>query len=209
MFIDWSRFGPALFVLLLPAGLFYGKSVVYRPVAREWRGMWGRILLVGMHWIDFGRAILGSWLLLTALTSDPTARDLMAYSAQVTRGAVLIVAVAFQAIVCREHDSANAPFAFVCGLLIGLFPPAVTGLTIVLALTAAAGLQTASAFFPVAAVTLAFLDVLLEGKKGVIRAAFCACAIIIPWLYSLLSSRDLVIAHRSSKAKEAPLPPHR
>ncbi|MDP3178917.1 MAG: hypothetical protein Q8M76_13505, partial [Spirochaetaceae bacterium] len=123
MIIDWLKFAPALFLLLLPIGVFHGKKVRFRPIARDWADHWSKILTLGLHWIDLSRAALGGWLLVESLSLSPGAAGIMRYSVLVTLGAVMILAVALQTFVCKERDSANAPFMFVTGLLVGVYPP--------------------------------------------------------------------------------------
>ena len=212
MIIDWLTFAPALFLLLIPIGFFHGKKVRFRPIARDWTDHWSHILNLGLHWIDLSRAALGGWLLVESLSLSPGAAGFMRYSVLVTLGAVMLLAVALQTFVCKERDSANAPFMFVTGLLVGVYPPTIVGFPIVLALTVAAGSRVPAAYFPVLALTFVGSGFLFDGRKTLIKLALGFCAVILPWLFSIMFSRDLVLTYRAKrpdKAGDAPLPPRR
>lgn len=199
MVIDWLRFGPALALLLIPISIFHGKKVRYLSLTRDWDRHWTRILALGLHAIDAGRAALGGWLLVVALTPDPAAHGVMRYSVLLTQGAVLCLAVILQVFFCKEPDSAHAPFTFVSGLVLGTYPPAIAGLPLVLAAAVAGGSRTPIAFFPVLSVALLGLGFLFGGKGMLLKLAFGACAVMLPWLCSLLFSRDLVISYRAKR----------
>lgn len=212
MIIDWLKFAPALFLLLLPIGLFHGKKIRFRPISTDWHGQWPQILSLGLHWIDLGRAVLGSWLLLEALSLVPGTSGFMRYSVLFTQGVVIVAGVGLQTLLCKERESALAPFMFVTGLVLGLYPPAVACFPIVLALTVAAGSRTPSAYFPTLALTLVGLGFLFDGKKALIKLGIGFCAVLLPWLLSLMFSRELVLTYRAKrpgKNSPAPLPPHR
>jgi len=212
MIIDWSKLAPALLLLLVPIGLFHGKKVRFRPVSRDWTDHWGPILTLGLHWIDLTRAAFGGWLLVEALTLDPAVRGFMRYSAPLLFGVILITTVGLQSIVCKERDSAHAPFMFVTGLLLGCYPLATAGFPILFALTAAAGLRIPALYFPILAVTLTGAGYAFDGRQGVVKLALGACAVILPWMISLMFSRDLVLTYRArrpSKDSASPLQPHR
>lgn len=212
MIIDWFKFAPALFILLLPIGLFHGKKIRFSPVSRDWDGHWFLILTLGLHWIDLGRAILGGWLLVESLSLSPGTAGFMRYSVLLLQGAVLLTAVGLQTIVCKERDSAHAPFMFVTGLLFGLYPPVIAGFPILLAVTVTAGSRTPAAYFPILAVLLIGGGFLFDGKKSLIKLAIGFCAVLLPWLWSILFSRDLVLTYRARRHRtdtESPLPPHR
>jgi hypothetical protein len=212
MIIDWPRFAFALLLLLLPIGLFHGKKVRFRPIARDWEGQWSSIFTLGQHWIDLGRAALGGWLLIEALELSAGQTGFMRYSVLGAEGAIMIAAVGLQTFVCREPDSANAPFAFVTGLLLGVYPPIVAGFPILLAATAATGSRVPAAYFPFLAILLPGIAFLFEGRKSLIMTAFGFCAVILPWLLSIMFHRDLVITYRARRRNpdtQSGLPPHR
>jgi len=212
MIIDWLKFAPALFLLLPPSRVFHGKKIRFRPISHDWTDHWSQILNLRLHWIDLGRAALGGWLLVESLALSPGAAGFMRYSVPVTLGAVMIVAVTLQTLVCKQPDSANAPFMFVTGLLIGVYPPTIVAFAIAVALTAATGSRVPAAYFPVLALTLVGSGFLFEGKKTLIKLALGFCAVIVPWLFSIMFSRDLVLTYRAKRRDphgEAPLPPHR
>ena len=199
MLIDWIRFSSALVLLLTPIALFHGKKVRYRPIARDWDTHWSQILKLGLHTIDAGRAALGGWLLVDALASDPAAHGLMRYSVFLTRGAVLCLAVLLQTFVCKERDSAHAPFTFVSGLVFGVYSPTIAAFPVLLAIIVAGGSRTPLAFFPTLSLTLFALGILFGGKKMIIPLVLGMCAVMLPWLCSLLFSRDLVVSYRAKR----------
>ena len=212
MTIDWRTFAPALLLLLPPIGLFHGKKVRFRPIARDWTDHWPLILNLGLHWIDLCRAALGGWFLVAALSVSPHAAGFARYSVLLTQGAVIITAVGLQTFCCKERDCANAPFLFVSGLLIGLYPPEIAGFPLLLAGAIAAGARLPSAFFPLLAVSLLGVGYLFNGQGAAITLASGFCAVLLPWLASLMFSRDLTVTYRArrlTKDSEGPLPPPR
>lgn len=218
MIIDWPKFLPALFLLLLPIGLFHGKKTQVRPITRDWHGEWGQILKHVFHWADLARAVGGAWLLNHSLSGTPDALGIWRYLVPFTVWAVLISAVALQTFVCKEPDSSLAPFTFVIGLAFGYFPPLIVILPVLAAVTVAAGASTAGAFFPVLAVAMMIgvfvsgIGLTFQGKSLIVPAAIGFCFSILPWLLSIMFSRDMVIAlHPSPKTEHSAseLPPHR
>jgi hypothetical protein len=199
MLIDWIRFTAALGLLLTPIALFHGKKVRYRPIVRDWDTHWQQVLTLGLHTIDAGRAMLGGWLLVEALAPDPAARGLLRYSVLFTQGGLMSAAVLLQTFFCKEPDSAHAPFAFVSGLLFGVYPPAIAGLPLLLAITVATGSRSPAAFFPMLSVALFGFGFLFGGKGMIIKLILGMCAVMLPWLCSLLFSRDLVISYRAKR----------
>ncbi len=212
MLIDWLKFPAALFLLFLPMRLFHGEKVRFLAISRDWETRRTLILTLGLHWIDLGRAALGGWLLIQSLALAPGAPGFMRYSVPLTLSAIMILAVCLQTFICKELDSANAPFAFVTGLLFGVFSPVNAGFPILLALTAAAGSRVPVAYFPVLALSLAGVGFAFDGRKALVLLAGGCCAALAPWLLSIMFPRDLVLsyrARRSSKDTASPLPPHR
>ncbi|MBM3855522.1 MAG: hypothetical protein FJ399_20600, partial [Verrucomicrobia bacterium] len=112
MLVDWIKLSFALVLLWLPVTVLHGKRVIYREVARDWEGYWGRTLGLGWHAFDLLRAIIGAWLLAGALARAPGAQGAMKYSAFVAQTAILALATILQTMVCRLRDCAHAPFAF-------------------------------------------------------------------------------------------------
>lgn len=212
MIIDWLKFAPALAFLLVPIGLFHGKKVRFRPITRDWADHWGQILTFGLHWIDLGRAIIGGWLLIEALTLATGAAGVMRYSVILIQATIVIVSVCVQTFVCKERDSAHAPFMFITGLLCGLYSPATAGFPILLALIVAAGTRIPVAYFPALALALGGLGFLFDGRKAVMKLAIGCIAALMPWLFSLMFSRTLVLTYRAKRqtsGSESPLPPPR
>ncbi len=197
MLIDWLRFAPALVCLLTPIGLFHGRRIRYRAIEREWQGYWARTLGLGLHTIDLGRAALGAWLLFEALQPDPAVRTAARHLPLVVQGGVLALAVLLQTLVCREPDAVHAPFAFAAGLACGGLPPAVAFFALALALALTLGANAPAAFFPLAAISVGGLGLLLEGRQALLLLATVGFALLLPWLASLLARRHFVATHRA------------
>jgi hypothetical protein len=200
MTIDWLKLAPALLLLLTPISLFHGKKVRVRPIERDWDTHWPQIAGLGLHWIDLGRAVLGAWLLLDALSLVPGTRGAMRYAPLAAQGAVLIVASCLQCFVCKERDSAHAPFMFVTGLILGFYPPTVAGFSILLAVTAAAGSRTPWVYFPLLAVLVAGLGFLFVGRGALIGLAAGGAAVALPWLLTLMFRQTLVLSYRTRRS---------
>lgn len=197
MQLDWLKLLLALICLLTPISLFHGRRVRFRALERDWQGYWGRTLGLGLHTIDLGRAALGAWLLYEAVQTDPQVRSLARHAPVIIRLAVLALAVLLQTLLCREPEAANAPFAFAAGLMLGVLPPAVAFFALILALVLAAGANAPAAFFPLAAVTVASLGLLLEGKRALFLLTTVAVVLLLPWLVSLLFRRHFVSTYRA------------
>jgi hypothetical protein len=219
MIIDWLKFIPALLLLWLPAGLLHGKNTTFRPISREWTDQWPLILTFGLHWFDFVRAIAGAWLLHHSLTVVPDAKGLLRYAVPFAEVLVLTTGITLQAFFCKEHESIHAPYAWLSGMLFGYFSPITVILPIVVGITVAAGSSTAAAFFPMVAIFIpisltlfAGFGPMFKGKVIVVPSGIGFCIAILPWLLSLLFSRDLVLAQRSrpkTKDSASELPAHR
>ena len=207
MAIDWFKFVAALLLLLTPSALFHGPKVRFRPISGEWEKYWAQIFTLGAHAIDLARAATGAWLLAAALQTLPGTRSLLRQGVVITEAVVLVFAVTLQTLVCRgDRGEANAPFAFLIGLVLGFVPPVIAGFGLVLAIVAAAGSRVPAAFFPLLAVTVPGMGYLFSGKKFILNLAVVTCCALTPWLLSLLFSRDLVIAYRARRADESRLP---
>jgi hypothetical protein len=205
MLINWLMLVPAALLLVVPTAVFHGPDVRYRAVSRGWSGHWRQILTFEWHWIDFVRAAAGAWLLQAALVRAPEARGLAGQSAFLTQTGVVAFAVLLQTAVCRELDTARAPFAFIVGLACGWLPPLIAGFGIVFACTLAAGARSPSAFFPLLAVSVSAAGYLFTGKKfATVLAAFAAVT-LVPWLFALLFNRTLVVAYRWRAGSAPPL----
>lgn len=208
MLIDWIKLVPALVLLLTPIGLFHGERVRYRDVGREWDGYWVRTLRLGLHTIDFLRAVLGAWLLAEALQKAPGVQGLMKYSEIVVHASILCLATVLQTLICKEPESANAPFAFVAGLVLGFVPPLVAVFALVLASVLALGLRSAAVFFPLFAVGIVAAGYLFTGKSLQFDLLSAGVAVALPWLATLLFPRQFVSTYRA-RSKTVPLPPPR
>jgi hypothetical protein len=203
MLIDWTKLIAALGLLLPPVALFHGKRVRFRGVTRDWDGYWGHTIALGTHAIDFVRAIFGSWLLAEAMRRAPDAQGVMRQAPLLIEAAVLFCAVALQTLVCKEPDTAHAPFAFIAGLALGFLPPlmpdwepfAICGFALLLTTVVTFGARLPAVFFPLLALTLAAAGFLFTGKKLLLPLAILCSAVALPWLLTLLFPRDFVVSY--------------
>ncbi len=191
--VDWVVFGPALALLLLPIGLFHGRRTRFRALSRDWSGQWSLFFTQPHHCADLLRAAAGGWLLSQALTTAPGASASVSLLLQTT---VVVLGAALQSLVCREPDSALAPFAYIVGLAAGYLPPIVSGPALVLAAVATLGTRIPAAAFPVLAVSIGAFGALLLGIKKAIGLAPLVVAPLVPPMLALLFSRELGTTHR-------------
>jgi hypothetical protein len=207
--VDWLRFLPALVLLLTPVRILQGESVHFRAVSRGWNRHWPQILGLGHHAVDFARAALGSWLLIGSLSIPPDVHGLAAQMPFLLQGIIRVLAVFLQTVICKELDSANAPFAFVIGLLIGGHSPLSAIFAIALAIALAAGTRTPAAFFPLLAVSFLGAGFLFGQTALAKKTVFGSFAAMLPWLWSLLFNRTLLISYRASRSgpSRAPVAP--
>ena len=199
MTIDWLMFVPALLLLLTPGDLFSGSKVRYRDVTREWDGYWLRVLAHSMHSIDLLRGALGTWLLLGSLHTLANPHGFANYEVLITQGGIRILAVLIQTVVCREPDAVNAPFMFVIGLLLAGSSPVVAAFAVALALPLALGLRAPIAFFPIVALAQLGIGFWFKGKGAVVSLSFGAAAAMVPFLWSLMFRRELVVTYRAKR----------
>ena len=199
MIIDWVKFAPALLLILLPIGLFHGKKTRFRYISREWDDHWPQILTLGLHWIDLGRAIIGAWWLSESLKLGNSAVGIERYGVPLITATVFTLGVLLQTFVCKERDSANAPFMFVTGLALGFYAPATAGFPILLALTIACGARSPVTYFPLLAVGVMGGGYVFEGKPAMLKICLTASALMLPWLLTLMFGRDLVITYRAKR----------
>jgi len=201
--IDWLKFIPALVLLLTPGTLFYpSKKVRYREVSRDWDEHWPRILAHGLHAIDLGRAALGTWLLIESLQTVPHPLGFAKYAVLFTQGSIRILAVFLQTAICKEPGHANAPFAFVLGLLLAGISPLVAVFACALAIPLAMGARAPAAFFPLLGLAHLAIGFLFKGKGVVLSLGFGAVAVTVPLVWSVLFRRDLVIGYRAKRLPE-------
>lgn len=203
MVIDWLKFIPALALLLTPATLFHGPQVRYRGIGRDWDRHWRQILSLGSHTIDLGRAALGSWLLLESVSASPVAGGIARQLPLLLTGSIRMLAVLIQTVTCREPDRANAPFTFVAGLLFGGASPLAALFSSVLSLALTTGARAPVAFFPLLAAAHLAMAYLFGGPGLAVRAIAGAAAVSVPWVWSLLFRRQLVIAYLPRRAESA------
>lgn len=209
MTIVWLKLAPALLLLFVPMGLLRGPKTRHRPVMRDWAGHWVAILTHGMHWIDLGRAVLGGWLLAEALPL-PAASETLGFARHAVpllRGVIAVAAVATQTAVCREAQCFYAPFMFVSGLLLGLYPAAAAALGVFAGLTIAAGLRAPTAYFPVLGASFFAIGYLLEGRTAAVSLALGASAAFTAWLLPVMFRRSPVLTYRAKRLTKHTHPP--
>jgi hypothetical protein len=200
--INWSKLLPALLLLLFPLALLHGKNVRYRAVVRGWEGYWSRVFLLVWHPIDFVRAAVGAWFLAEALRV-PDAYGLVRYTPYLVHGVVFVAATIIHTLVCNEPESAQAPFAFLAGLVLGYLPNFLfgyasfltAGVAVLVATVLARGLNSPPVFFPVLALAVIALGVVFAQKKLLLPLGAIAPALGLPWLLTLLFPRDLVVPY--------------
>jgi hypothetical protein len=210
--INWSKFLPALLLLLAPLALLHGKNVRYRAVVRGWEGYWSRVFMLAWHPVDFIRAATGAWLLAEALRV-PDAYGLMRYMPYVIHGVVFVAATVIHTLTCKEPESAQAPFAFLIGLVVGYLPALLLGyapfltavVAVLLAAVLARGLNSPAVFFPVLALAVIALGIVFAQKKLLLPLAAIAPALGLPWLLTLLFPRDLVVPYLMKPTVAPPL----
>lgn len=204
MQIEWLSFVGALGLLLVPSALFHTHRVRYRSTQREWSQHWKQALSLGLHTIDFGRAMLGAWLLLIAVTRAPAAAGLSRHLPLLMHGSVLALAVLLQTLFCKEQDGLHAPFTFVTGILFGYFAPAVAGFALLFTLVIVLGVRSAPLYFPMLAGSLVAAGFLFSGKRLALDLIMGAAVIPVPWLVSLLFRRPLLVTYRSRRIDARP-----
>jgi hypothetical protein len=202
LLIDWSKFLPALLLLLTPIALFHGKRVRHRALPQDWSAHWGRTFALGLHTIDFGRALLGAWYLTVALTARPGAGELARLYPLLAGAGVLAGAVVLQTFVCREPYSAHAPFAFVSGLVLGFLPIPVAAFALLLAIVTTYGTRAATAYFPVLGFATLASGLLFDPKKLFLPVLATAIVLILPWLLVLLFPRQWVVTHALKRVRD-------
>jgi hypothetical protein len=204
--IDWLKFLPAVVLLWTPVAVLEGPRVHFREIDRDWDRHWTQIMSLWIHYFDFARAALGTWLLLASLQAIPSASGLAKYAPLLIQGSIRVFAVFLQTVWCRERDSINAPFAFVAGLLITGVSPLVATIALALAIPLAAGARSPVSFFPLLAVAFFGAGFVFGGKGLILKIAAGACAPVIPWLWAMLFNRSLVIPYRSNNSERSNSP---
>jgi hypothetical protein len=209
--VDWLQFIAAVILLVTPGSLFYrSKKIRYREVSRDWDDHLGRIFGHGLHTIDLVRAALGTWLLIESLHTVPNAAGFARYAPVFTQGAIRILAVWLQTVVCPDREHANAPFAFVVGLLLGGASPLVAIFACALTLPLTMGARAPAAFFPLLGLAHLGIGFWFHGKGAVLTLGFGAIAASVPFFWAILFRRELVVAYRARRLSEdRPLDPLR
>ncbi|MBI5692433.1 MAG: hypothetical protein HZC55_20310 [Verrucomicrobia bacterium] len=198
MSLDWARIAPALLLLLPPVGLFHGRKVHLRALSRDWEGYWRRTFALPLHYLDLVRGAAGAWLLAAALTPAASAAAQVRHEALALKIALLALAALLQAAVCKERDSAHAPIAFLIGVVIGTAPPLASAFGLVIAVALPLGANSPAAFFPMLAITVPAAGSLFTGRSHLYELITVAVVAIVPWIFTLLFSRDFVSSYRAS-----------
>lgn len=194
LIVDWTLFGPALALLLLPIGLFHGRHTRFRSLSRDWSGQWSLFFKQPHHFADLLRAAAGGWLLAHSLRTAPGASAYMLLMVQV---AVVVLGTTLQSIVCSEPDSALAPFAYVLGLAAGFLPPIVAAPALIITAVVTLGTRIPAVAFSALAVSIGvFGAVFIGGKKAIVVAPLVAAPLVAP-LIALLFARELGTTHRA------------
>jgi len=205
LLIDWTFLAPALLLLLTPSALLQSKRLRARSLARDFSGQWGQALWLPHQAIDLLRAGVGAWLLAHSVARAPEATGTMKHAPIFLQLAVLALGTTLQTIVCRERDAFFAPFAYVLGLAAGFLPPLVATFALVIAVAVAMGSHLPTLFFVTLSASAAAFGLLLSGKKAILSLAPLCAAAFLPWILTLLCSRELVVMYRSRSTPEAPL----
>jgi hypothetical protein len=200
MLIDWLKFLPALVLLLPPVALFHTKRVRYRALSHGWSGYWSRTFSLGLHSIDFGRAMLGAWWLADGISAGPDAYGLMRHGALFIQVPLLALAVTLQTLVSREPGSAHAPLTFVAGLVAGFLPPWIAAFSLLLGIVIAAGLRSPAGFFPLLGACVIAVGLLFSRTKLLPSLAGLACVVALPWMLTLLFPRYLALTYVARRA---------
>ncbi|MBI3884976.1 MAG: hypothetical protein HY302_04515 [Opitutae bacterium] len=201
MIVHWTLFLPALALLLVPIALFHGPKVRYRGIAHDWRDIWKQTFALGLHTVDFCRATLGAWWLLESLQKGAHATGAMRFAVPATGAAVLLSATLLQTTFRAKPDSVHAPFVFLGGLVFGFYPPAIAAYALLLATVTAFGTKAPAVFFPILAFALPGVGSLFA--RGLLPSLVVGSLVaLLPWLWSLLFSREMVVSYRGRRPSE-------
>lgn len=201
MIIHWALFLPALVLLMVPITLFHGPKVRYRGVSHDWRNIWKQTFALGLHTVDFCRATLGAWWLLESLEKGPHVTGAMRYAIPATYAVILIAAMTLQMTFRTRPDNMHAPFVFTGGLVFGFYPPAIAGYTLLLAVVTAFGTKSPAVFFPILAVALPSVGYLFA-KSMLFNLIIGSIVALLPWLWSILFSCELVVSYRARRPSD-------
>lgn len=205
LLIDWTFLAPALLLLLTPSVLLQSKRLRARSLARDFSGQWGQVLWLPHQAIDLLRAGVGAWLLARSVERAPEVTGAMKHAPILLQLAVLALGTTLQTLVCRERDAFLAPFAYVFGLAAGFLPPLVAAFALVIAVAIAMGSHVPALFFVALSASATAFGLLLGGKKAILSIAPLCATAFLPWILTLLFSRELVVMYRSRSKPEAPL----
>lgn len=205
LLIDWTFLAPALLLLLTPSVLLQSKRLRARSLARDFSGQWGQVLWLPHQAIDLLRAGIGAWLLAHSVERAPEAAGVMKHAPFLLQLVVLALGATLQTIVCRERDTFFAPFAYLTGLAAGFLPPLVATFALVIAVAIAMGSHLPALFFVGLSASAAAFGLLLSGKKAIFSVAPLCAAAFLPWILTLLFSREFVVMYRSRTPAQSPL----
>jgi hypothetical protein len=210
MLIDWLKLVPAILLLVTPIALFHGSKVRFRSLPSGFDSYWSRTFALGLHTVDFLRAILGAWLLVEAVALLPEAEGAVRFVPPAIQGGTLLVAMLLQTFVCKETDAANPPYAFALGVVAGFLPPLVAGFALFVAVMAALGVRSVGGFFPLLAIAVvAACQLFSQYKIDLLSQLALAGACMTPWLFTLLFPRHFVMAYAAKKTTARPQSPER
>jgi hypothetical protein len=119
------------------------------------------------------------------------------------QGGVMALGALLQTVPCREPDSGYAPFAYVTGLAVGFAPPLVLAFGLIMALVATIGTRIPALYFTVLPAATLAAGFLFTGRKLLPDLGLLGLVIALPWLVSLLFSRELVLAWRRNRSRTA------
>jgi len=195
--IDWLPFLTSVLLLWLPITVVLGKRVQYRELDCAWSRFVGRAVSLPWHWIDGVRSGAAVFFLCTAVDFSRAlgAAEKNSPEAMLVVAVVLAIGVILQTVVCPAEDGFHTPFAYVFAINAVLFPPAMAGLALVVAVLAAVGFRTLAGFLWVLPVSIVGLGLGLYRHYGelCIGAGLSLLAAILP----LLFRRHFVFAHRT------------
>lgn len=208
MLIDWIQLLGAVLLLVPPAAAFQGRKIRYLPAGRDWDGHWRWIATVRWHWIDLVRGAVGAWLLLRAASAAPDASGLARLGPTMVHAAVLWPSVLLQTLVRRDLALLHGPFLWISGVAAAFFSPTVSLFAIPLALALTGGLRSAPAYFPLLALSIGALALLLGGLSQAGRVAVLAATALLPTFSALLLAKPLAVTYQRRRSSE-PLMPRR
>lgn len=196
MTISWFLFLPAVVLLGFPSD----RLIPQRSRLRTYEDVGGRAgrgkFWFWVHPLNVVRAFAGTWLLVQAVTLDPTATltGFETLKPLATIAGLLLIALMAQTITRRDADLALAPVFFMCGLFVAWLPWQISVSAIVLALASIRAFRSWSVFFLIQAMAIAGAGVLWDAPKPLLIAASSIAA--MPVVFAFVSRRVLTVPCR-------------